>query len=178
MKKPWSLNLLLVLCLTSISATCQDQTRRPSRYLIPEGYVGWVRIDFNIKDAPPLPIENGSYLFKFPDSGRILTSSDMEYGAASDEYYYYAGDDRKSLRGSGWGGGGMIWAGFNGGQQGAKEVHQYFFIGTEAQLKEFGWKEKDEQHTYPKVGPILPLAKIHSSFLKLKTQNSKREWLV
>jgi hypothetical protein len=157
MKKLRYLRLTLAFSLISVAATCQDQSRRPSRYLIPEGYVGWVRIDFNIKDAPPLPLENGFYLFKFPASGRIQTSSDMEYGVADDEHYYYAGEDRKALRSSGWGGGGLIWAGFNGGAQGAKEVHQYFFVGTEAQLKEFGWREKDEEHLYPKVGPMLPL---------------------
>lgn len=157
MNKIRSLSLMLALSLVSVAATCQDQTRRPSRYLIPQGYVGWVRIDFNIKDSPPLPLEAGFYLFKFPESGRIQTSSNMEYGAAPDEHYYYAGDDRKALRSSGWGGGGLIWAGFNGGAQGAKEVHEYFFVGTEAQLKEFGWKEKDEEHLCPKVGPLLPL---------------------
>jgi hypothetical protein len=157
MKRFRFLSLTLAFSLVSVTATCQDQTRRPSRYLIPEGYVGWVRIDFNITDAPPLPLENGFYVFKFPESGRIQTSSDMEYGVAHDEYYYYADKDRKALQRSGWGGGGLIWGGFNGGAQGAKEVHEYFFVGTEAQLKEFGWKEKDEEHLYPKVGPILPL---------------------
>src|SRR2546429_9618871 len=147
-------SLLLFVLVIPISANCQGQQRRPSRYLIPEGYVGWVRIDFNIKDAPSLSVEDGYYLFKFPPSGRIQTSSDMEYGAAKDEFYYYSGDTRHLLKETGWGHGGMIWAGFNGGAQGEKEVHQYFFVGTEEELKEFGWKEKDEEGIHPKVGPI------------------------
>jgi len=87
-----SLALLLVLCLASTSALCQKQKRRPSRYLIPEGYVGWVRIDFNIVAAAPLPVEDGYLLFRFPASGRLQTSFDLEYGWALDQYYYYSGD--------------------------------------------------------------------------------------
>jgi len=57
------------------------------------------------------------------------------------------------LKQTGWDGGGMIWAGFNG-KQGEKEVYQYFLVGTEKQLKEFGWKEKDEEGIHPRVGNI------------------------
>jgi hypothetical protein len=74
----------------------------------------------------------------------------VEYGAANDEYYYYSGDGRSSLKQTG-GGGGLICAGFNGNGEGSPEVHQYFFVGTEAQLSEFGWKSKDEDG-HPKVG--------------------------
>jgi hypothetical protein len=159
-----TLRFVLVLCVASTSAACQEQRRRPSRYLIPEGYVGWVRIDFNIKDAPSLPIEDGQYLFKFPSSGRIQTSSDIEYGGANDDYYYYSGDTRRLLKSTGWGKGGMIWAGFNGKAQDEKEVYEYFFVGTEEELKEFGWEEKDEAGIHPKVGPIKPLPASNNSF--------------
>lgn len=157
-----TLRFLLILCIASTSVACQKQ-RRPSRYLIPEGYVGWVRIDFNINGAPPLPIEDGYFLFKFPASGRIQTSSDMEYGWANDEHHYYSGDTRTPLNESGWGGGGMIWAGFNGGKQGEKEVYQFFFVGTEKELKEFGWKEKDEDGN-PKVGNMKSMPASNNSF--------------
>jgi uncharacterized protein DUF6843 len=125
--------------------------------LIPEGYVGWVRITFRKTDAPALPIEDGHYLFKIPSSGRLETSSDIEYGVASrDDYFYYCGDSRRKLDSTGWGGGGMVWGEYNGwsGNNFAErtDVHEGFFIGTEEQMKTLG-ADKDE-HSQPKVGPV------------------------
>src|ERR1041385_8868642 len=77
------------------TAACQERQRRPNRYLIPDGYVGWVRINYRIKEAPILPIEDGYYLFKFPESGIINTSSEGEEGFAPDEYYYYSEQARR-----------------------------------------------------------------------------------
>lgn len=58
--------------------SCHEEKRRPSRYLIPDGYVGWVRIDYKIKEAPALPIEDGFYLKKLPRTdvfgSQLLTS--------------------------------------------------------------------------------------------------------
>src|SRR5437868_295413 len=88
---------LLIIGGVMVSAACQEKQRRPSRYLILKGYVGWVRIDFKVKDAPPVPTEDEHYLFKFPPSGHLRTSSDMEYGWASgDDFYYYSGDAGKT----------------------------------------------------------------------------------
>ncbi|HYV03646.1 MAG TPA: hypothetical protein VFB82_03615 [Blastocatellia bacterium] len=79
------------------STSCQKQ-RRPSRYLVPKGYVGWVKILFKVKDAPPLSVEDGHYLFKIPTDGKLETSSDIEFGVASDDYYYYSEDTRERRR--------------------------------------------------------------------------------
>jgi len=108
----WSLFIVVVIV---VSAACYRKQRRPSRYLVPEGYIGWVRIDFRVKEAPPLLIEDEHYLFEIPASGRLQTSSDMEYGwASSDDFYYYAGDTRQNLTETTWGGGGAIWGQSNG----------------------------------------------------------------
>src|SRR6266550_392674 len=39
----------------------------PYRFLIPEGYVGWVRVDFDVATAPPLPLEEGYRILKFTE---------------------------------------------------------------------------------------------------------------
>lgn len=146
---------LLLIGGIAIIVACQEKQRRPSRYLIPEGYVGWVRINFNVKGTPPIPIEEGHYLFKFPPSGLIETSSDLEYGWAKDEYYYYCGDTRRKLESTGWGDGGMIWAGYNGSSGNhpiETDIHAGFFVGTEEEEKKYG-SEKDENYQ-PKRGAI------------------------
>jgi hypothetical protein len=142
-----ALSLILLLALTS--ATCQKPARRANRYLIPDGYVGWVRVDYKIKNAPALPIEEGYYLIKFSPTGRVQTSTDMEEGYALDQYYYYRGDDKHLLNQDE-----MIRNLFTG-RKGQEQLHEYFFVGTEKELKESGLV-KDEDG-YPKVGPISPI---------------------
>jgi hypothetical protein len=44
-------------------------------WLIPEGYVGWLRLDYSVQGAQPLPIENGCLIVRLPRTGRLQTSS-------------------------------------------------------------------------------------------------------
>lgn len=157
--------LTLLLCAFSVSVACQEKERVPNRYLIPNGYVGWVKVCYKVKDAHPLPIEEGHYLFTFPSSGVLNTSSDTEYGWAVDEYYYYSADhSRTKLESTGWDEGGMIWAesvGQSGkaplGVSSSKDIaeenktfYSRFFVGTEAEYTAYGrWVNDDE-----KSGPI------------------------
>ena len=53
------------------STGCQAKERRPNRYLLPDGYIGWVRVNYRIKGAPALPIEDGYYLLRFPMNGLL-----------------------------------------------------------------------------------------------------------
>jgi hypothetical protein len=147
---------ILLLCGALFLVNGQEK-RRPSRFLIPDGYVGWVRIDFKIKGAPALPLEDGYFLFKIPPEGRLQTSSDIEYGAALDEYYYYSGDARRRLDNSK-----MIHQSFNGrvGDAPAKDrppTFQFFFVGVEEIFMKYrftgdnNYPDADEDFL-PKVG--------------------------
>lgn len=157
--KSWTYYFSKIVLVGSVflsSASCQDTNRRPSRYLIPDGYVGWLRIDFDIEKEPALPVEEGYFLFKFSPSGHIKTSSDIEYGWASDEFYYYSENSRTQLKSTGWGGGGMIWGGSNGWLGSTYEertaTYQHLFVGTEDQFNKYaGLKNEDG---LPKVGNL------------------------
>lgn len=61
-----------LIIATQVVISSNGQTRTlPYRFLIPEGYVGWIRVDFDVSGAPRLPIEDGFYIFEFPESGRL-----------------------------------------------------------------------------------------------------------
>jgi hypothetical protein len=138
--------LLMFPALTAI-AGCQE-SRRPSRYLVPQGYVGWINIYFDVKDASPVTIEEDHYLFRIPSSGELKTSSSMAAGTAFDDYYYYdESDNRKQLESTGWDEGGMVWAESYGNDTEGRK-YERFFVGTEEQLRNSGFK-MDKQ-----VGPI------------------------
>ena len=160
------LSTMLLLCMFTVIGTCQEKQRRPDRYLIPDGYVGWVKVFRKVKDAPPIAIEKGFNLYKFPPSGILKTSSDIDEGWATDEYFYYTDDTLKPLSTSGWGEGGMIWGGYVGRKESAmmgesstdqipeenKTYYMGFFVGTEEQFKKCGFL-KDENYDN-KVGPL------------------------
>jgi hypothetical protein len=148
--------LVFSLCVQVSLVACQE-SRRPSRYLIPKDYVGWVKVYFKVKDASPLKLEDGRYLFMFPTTGRLETSSENEYGVGPvDEYFYYSDDTRQPLELARSDGSGMIWAAYNGHRVDSNnqpvETYEGFFVGTEEDYRDYGC-QKDE-NGQPKTGPV------------------------
>src|SRR5262249_22302655 len=56
--------------------------------LIPEGYIGWVRVEYGVPSAPPFETVNGRHVLRIPQSGFARTSSSFEPGIQSDVYDY------------------------------------------------------------------------------------------
>ena len=112
-----------------------NSTHRSSRFLIPEGYTGWIRIEFEVQGAPPLPMEGGQYVLRIPSEGVLRTSSAEQYGWAKNSYYYYSAQGVRSLPDSG--SAVLIWGKINGEESGAsgKRKYEEFFVGTEQQFR-------------------------------------------
>jgi hypothetical protein len=107
--------------------------RPPSRFLIPSGYVGWIRVEYRVPNAQPLPREGQFLLVRVSKDGTLQTSSDLPGGWAHDQYFYYSGNARQALSNAGWCKGGMIW-----GE--VLEAHtdltlQRFFVGSEDRFR-------------------------------------------
>lgn len=134
------IRILAVVGATFNVVSCQTNLRIPHRYLIPDRYVGWVRIDFEVRGTTEINLENGFRVFRIPENGNLQTSSKLTYGVALDEYYYDIGNDLRKLPHTGFGKGGMIWAGFNGSRTEGQttQIYEYFFVGTEEQFERFG----------------------------------------
>jgi hypothetical protein len=102
--------------------------RHPTRFLIPEGYIGWVEVKYGEPNVPGFSMDKGTLVCRIPDSGLLVTSSVMKEGWAKDEYFYYSKNDSvRALKDTGWGLGGMIWGGTN------SKDEEYFYVGTEEQ---------------------------------------------
>lgn len=131
--------ILLLVLLIALPFWLARDTRsvgvRSSRFLIPENYTGWVRIEFDVQGAPPLPKEGGEYVITIPPDGILRTSSPEQYGWAHDRYYYYSGQAMRSLSDSGEGA--LIWGKLNGEASGKSGQRKYeeFFVGTAEQFK-------------------------------------------
>jgi hypothetical protein len=108
--------------------------RHPTIFLIPKGYIGWIKIEYG-RNALPLEMSAGKYICRIPASGVLATSSPLEEGWAKDEYFYYSEDgSTEVLPDTGWGRGGMIWAAsVSGISPTAKQFTQTFYVGREDQ---------------------------------------------
>ena len=108
--------------------------RPPSRFLIPFGYVGWVKIEYQVSNTPSLPREGKYQLVHLDKNGSAQTSSDLPEGWARDQFFYYSGNSRQALSNAGWCKGGMIWGEVIVGGDHPGKV-QKFFVGNEDQFR-------------------------------------------
>ncbi len=118
-----------------LGMSARNSTQRSSRFLIPEGYTGWIRVEFEVPGAPPLPMESGQYVLKIPPGGVLQTSSAEQYGWAKDSYFYYAGQGARPIPDSGPDE--LIWGKINGEKSGAsgKRKYEELFVGTAQQFR-------------------------------------------
>jgi hypothetical protein len=129
--------LILVIGLgVRFSANSRNSAPRSFRFLIPEGYRGWVRVEFEVPGMPPLPTEGGQTVIKIPPSGLLRTSSPEQYGWARDTYVFYFSAGVQSIPDSGPAK--LIWGKINGEATGSfgKQKYEEFFVGSEQQYKD------------------------------------------
>lgn len=108
--------------------------RPPSRFLIPSGYVGWARIEYQVAGTTSLPREGKYLLVRLNGDASLQTSSDLPAGWAHDQYFYLTGNSRQPLSNAGWCKGGMIWGEVI--EKGANaSTFQKFFVGSEDQFR-------------------------------------------
>ena len=130
----FSVALLMSLALW-LGWTGQHSSLRSSRFLIPEGYTGWIRVEFEVQGAPPVSTEGGEDVLRIPAGGILQTSSPEQYGWARDHYYYYSAEGVHPIPDSGEAP--LIWGKINGEASGAagKRKYEEFFVGTAQQFK-------------------------------------------
>jgi DNA-binding PadR family transcriptional regulator len=131
--------IVLAVGLASwIALTLRGSSHPASCFLIPEGYVGWVKVEFGVPGAPPLPMEGGTYVVRFSPSGFLKTSTPEQSSGGRDSYYYYSDSGTRALADRTSGAGSLIWGQFHSQAFGSSGQHTYeqFFVGTEQQFRE------------------------------------------
>jgi hypothetical protein len=99
MKQQSILLLFLLLCLASVNGCDEGPPgSRPTKVYVPDGYVGWVKVEYNVPSAPSLPKDVlGAWQYqRIPETGLLRTSDQISSrGSATREYYYRSeGSDR------------------------------------------------------------------------------------
>lgn len=73
-------------CCLFATISCGSRSKG-ERWIIPENYKGWLRLDYAVKGALPLPLEKGKYLVRVPSSGRLKTSNAWNANINGDEFF-------------------------------------------------------------------------------------------
>jgi hypothetical protein len=113
-----------------------DRGLPASKFLIPEGYVGWLRVEYDVECSSPIPVQDGVRIFRFTGASVLETSSPMPEDTAERHYFYYAADgSERNLAVDYRSGNGMIWQ-EHPGSRGGKLSMFVFFVGTQEQSKD------------------------------------------
>ena len=106
-----------------------------SKFLILDGYVGWLRVAHDVGCASPVPVESGTTIFRFTGTNVLETSSPMPDTAAERRYFYYSTDgSERDLAADYQNGNGMIWRETLGSRGGKMRMFM-FFVGSQEQSK-------------------------------------------
>lgn len=63
--------------------------KAPDRqFYVPKGYQGWVKIEYRVPGAPPLPEQDGKQILTINDSGYLATSTPLEIGWRRDDFFW------------------------------------------------------------------------------------------
>src|SRR5579871_63869 len=105
------------------------------RFLIPEGYVGWLRLECNVEGAPARSATNGVSTYKLPPDGVLRTSCVMPDAGLKKEYFFYSADGAVSRVPSDyWSDRGLIWGEYEGTRKGVRSFLG-FFVGSGEQYR-------------------------------------------
>lgn len=86
--------LAAVIVIAGVLFALLTHQPKRNRYLIPQGYAGWLCVTFEAPGAPALAIEDGFTVVRFPADGRVVTSTVVEGGKLRDDFSYYSSDRR------------------------------------------------------------------------------------
>lgn len=140
--KEW-LKALVIITIAAISLGYISKLLEPAiKQLViemPSGFRGNLCVDHNIAECPPIPLENGKLILRFPENGYLCTSSDAVYGRQNHEFFFIEDSKRTPVsyalnRGIGGSGSG-------GYEITPGEIRSYetthWFIGIDEDFKKF-----------------------------------------
>ncbi len=105
---------------------CQNEVRPALIFEIPEGYKGWVSVQFYRGDCPPLADEGGKMLARVAENGRLCTGTPMTFGNPGDDFYFVDASGKRTDAKA------QIHQQHTAieGASPGKQVYERFFVGT------------------------------------------------
>jgi hypothetical protein len=131
--------LALVCLLVAMLAACTRKDQPQVLVEIPAGFSGNCLLEMGAKNAPPLPMQGGSYVIAVPRDGKITTSTVLEKPKVT---------FKNDSEGSVWGYSQQVFTTGDGISVGGKIE---FFVGTKTQ---FDAEQNKKNHSGSSAVPI------------------------
>jgi len=77
----WNSFVLILICVSCGSRSL------PEKWIIPEHYTGWLRLDYSVAGAAPLPLTDERYVIQMPLTGRLQTSTSYNSSVDRNEVF-------------------------------------------------------------------------------------------
>ncbi|HEX2687258.1 MAG TPA: hypothetical protein VHN14_11595 [Kofleriaceae bacterium] len=83
---------IIVLC------ACHQEPKHaiPTIYELPNGFTGWVTVEYAVPAAAALPEERGARVIRIPPDARLQTSSPQWLGIVDNRFYFVDGTGRRT----------------------------------------------------------------------------------
>lgn len=132
MKKRFLLLSFAIILLISCSRS--NETARPSLYLIPDGYRGWVAVEYDKDNGQPTEMEGDYTVFHVDRNGRSRTKTLLTHEGWATNKYYYVSDsgERKELKP------GKMIHGATEGTENTNYTIEFFFVGSADEFDKAG----------------------------------------
>jgi len=82
----------VAVLLLTLATNVACQTRTPEVIEVPDGYAGWVIVEYGRPDCPSLLMQTGKLVVRLNERGRICTSHAPPEGGAFDTWLYRKDD--------------------------------------------------------------------------------------
>jgi len=135
--------LLMGIAFIAFLWFIDTNTPQQNRYLIPEGYNGWLCTSYGVPTARPLKIEDGFRIVQFDSKGVVETSDEGMPGKHKDEFLFYSERGTRPLSFESEMGGGFTTA-----DQRSPNHYTFFF-----------WVSKNAKAEQPSYSPGNPTPK-------------------
>jgi hypothetical protein len=139
---------VVVAVVISIAFALFFPPHKSYTWVLPDGYAGWVRVDFGVVGAKPLPVEDGYRVLRVPESG-VIETCDALIPSPSRERYFYEKEGRRRLAWNNIAG----WTSqkTESAMRGGDDLSLFAFFGTKAE-----WKPRPSGGADPSPGRIPP----------------------
>ncbi|MCR8634563.1 DUF6843 domain-containing protein [Paenibacillus radicis (ex Xue et al. 2023)] len=92
MKVLLAVSVIVVVLLGIIGGYTAFMSPEHHKYIVSDGYTGWVEVTFGQAESQPLEKEHRTYVYHIPANGKLKTSTPMKAGTMS---VFYLGRDGK-----------------------------------------------------------------------------------
>lgn len=138
--------LLVGVAFAAFLWSIDANTPKRNRYLIPEGYTGWLCTSYAIPTARPLEMEEGFRVVRFDAKGVVETSDQGMPGKLKDEFFFYSERGTRPLSFESEMGGGFTSA----DQQNPNRYTFMFWVSKNAKVEQPPYSPSN---LTPKCGP-------------------------